>query len=136
MAIPDQILKKPGKLDPEETKIMQEHCYRGYQIVRRIPFLAEAAEIVYAHQEKYEGTGYPRGLKGDQIPLGARIFSIADTLDAMTSDRPYRARLPHSVARDEIIEWSGRQFDPEMVKVFVSMPENIWADLRQDVEQQ
>jgi putative nucleotidyltransferase with HDIG domain len=136
MAIPDQILKKPGKLDPEETAIMREHCYRGYQIVRRIPFLSEAAEIVYAHQEKYDGTGYPRGLKGDEIPLGARIFSIADTLDAMTSDRPYRARLPHSVARDEIVQWSGRQFDPEMVKVFVSMPENIWADLRKDIDTQ
>jgi putative nucleotidyltransferase with HDIG domain len=136
MAIPDQILKKPGKLDAEETAIMREHCYRGYQIVRRIPFLAEAAEIVYAHQEKYDGTGYPRGLKGDEIPLGARIFSIADTLDAMTSDRPYRARLPLSVARDEIVAWSGRQFDPEMVKVFLSMPENIWGDLRKDIDTQ
>ncbi len=136
MAIPDQILKKPGKLDPEETAIMREHCYRGYQIVRRIPFLQEAAEIVYAHQEKFDGTGYPRGLKGEQIPLGARIFSIADTLDAMTSDRPYRARLPHSVARAEIIEWSGRQFDPEVVKVFLSMPENIWGDLRKDIDSQ
>jgi len=136
MAIPDEILKKPGKLTPEETTIMREHCYRGYQIVRRIPFLAEAAEIVYAHQEKFDGTGYPRGLKGEEIPLGARIFSIADTLDAMTSDRPYRARLPHSVARDEIIQWSGRQFDPEMVKVFLSMPENIWADLRKDIDSQ
>jgi putative nucleotidyltransferase with HDIG domain len=136
MAIPDQILKKPGKLDAEETAIMREHCYRGYQIVRRIPFLSEAAEIVYAHQEKFDGTGYPRGLKGEQIPLGARIFSIADTLDAMTSDRPYRARLPHSVARDEIVQWSGRQFDPEMVKVFISMPENIWADLRKDIDTQ
>src|SRR5438094_2482790 len=110
MAIPDQILKKPGKLDAEETAIMREHCYRGYQIVRRIPFLQEAAEIVYAHQEKFDGTGYPRGLKAEEIPLGARTLSIADTLDAMTSDRPYRARLPHSVARDEIVQWSGRQF--------------------------
>ena len=136
MAIPDHILKKPGKLDAEETAIMREHCYRGYAIVRRIPFLAEAAEIVYAHQEKYDGTGYPRGLKGEEIPLGARIFSIADTLDAMTSDRPYRARLPHSVARDEIIQWSGRQFDPEVVKVFLNMPENIWSDLRKDIDGQ
>src|SRR5438067_4930882 len=136
MAIPDQILKKPGKLDAEETAIMREHCYRGYQIVRRIPFLQEAAEIVHAHQEKFDGTGYPRGLKGEEIPLGARIFSIADTLDAMTSDRPYRARLPHSAARDEIIQWSGRQFDPEMVKVFLSMPENIWGDLRKDIDSQ
>src|SRR5438045_9064582 len=84
MSIPDHILKKPGKLDAEETAIMREHCYRGYQIVRRIPFLQEAAEIVYAHQEKFDGTGYPRGLKGEEIPLGARIFSIAATLDALT----------------------------------------------------
>ncbi|MCU1269308.1 MAG: response regulator receiver modulated metal dependent phosphohydrolase [Acidobacteriaceae bacterium] len=136
MAIPDHILKKPGKLDAEETAIMREHCYRGYAIVRRIPFLYEAAEIVYAHQEKFDGTGYPRGLKGEEIPLGARIFSIADTLDAMTSDRPYRARLPHSVARDEIVQWSGRQFDPDVVKVFLSMPENIWSDLRKDIDGQ
>src|SRR5437763_5550443 len=136
MAIPDAILRKPGALDPEETAIMREHCYRGYQILRRIPFLTEASEIVYSHQEKFDGTGYPRGLKGEEIPLGARIFSIADTLDAMTSDRPYRARLPHSTARDEIIQWSGRQFDPEMVKVFLSMPENIWGDLRKDIDSQ
>ena len=134
MAIPDEILRKPGPLDPEQKAIMQEHCYRGYQILRRIPFLTDAAEIVYAHQEKFDGTGYPRGLKGEQIPLGARIFSIADTLDAMTSDRPYRARLPFSAAREEIERWSGRQFDPAMVKVFLNMPENIWSDLRQDIE--
>ena len=110
MAIPDAILRKPGALDPEETAIMREHCYRGYQILRRIPFLTEASEIVYSHQEKFDGTGYPRGLKGEQIPLGARIFSVADTLDAMTSDRPYRAKLPLSAAREEIDKWSGRQF--------------------------
>ena len=69
---------------------MREHCYRGYQMLKRIPFLHEAAEIVYSHQERYDGTGYPRGLKGEEIPLGARIFSVADTLDAITSDRPYR----------------------------------------------
>src|SRR5579864_325403 len=112
MAIPDAILRKPGALDPEEVAIMREHCYRGYQILRRIPFLTEAAEIVYSHQEKYDGTGYPRGLKGEEIPLGARIFSVADTLDAITSNRPYRAAQPLSAARDEIERWSGRQFDP------------------------
>ena len=69
---------------------MQEHAYHGYQIVKKIPFLAEASEIVYSHQESFDGTGYPRGLKGEQIPLGARIFSVADTLDAITSDRIYR----------------------------------------------
>ncbi len=136
MAIPDAILRKPGALDPEEVAIMREHCYRGYQILRRIPFLAEAAEIVYAHQEKFDGTGYPRGLKAEEIPLGARIFSIADTLDAMTSNRPYRAAQPLSAAREEIERWAGRQFDPEVVKVFLSMPENIWSDLRKNIEAQ
>ncbi len=136
MAIPDAILRKPGALDPDEVAIMREHCYRGYQILRRIPFLTEAAEIVYAHQEKFDGTGYPRGLKAEEIPLGARIFSIADTLDAMTSNRPYRAAQPLSAAREEIERWSGRQFDPEVVKVFLSMPENIWSDLRKNIEAQ
>src|ERR1700757_339878 len=115
MAIPDAILRKPGALDPEEVQLMREHCYRGYQMLRKIPFLSEAAEIVYAHQEKYDGTGYPRGLKGEEIPLGARIFSVADTLDAITSNRPYRAAQPLSAARDEIERWSGRQFDPQVV---------------------
>src|SRR5437763_11944601 len=136
MAIPDAILRKPGALDPDEVAIMREHCFRGYQILKRIPFLAEASEIVYSHQEKYDGTGYPRGLKGDQIPLGARIFSVADTLDAMTSDRPYRARLPFTVARDEIQRWSGRQFDPQVVATFLQMPEHIWDDLRKSIDEQ
>src|SRR5262249_36720040 len=114
--------------------IMREHAYRGYQMLKRIPFLHEASEIVYAHQERYDGTGYPRGLKGDEIPLGARIFSIADTLDAITSDRPYRPAQTLSAARKEIEVWSGRQFDPEIVKVFLSMPENIWDDLRKEID--
>jgi putative nucleotidyltransferase with HDIG domain len=136
MAIPDAILNKQGKLDSHEMEIMQEHCYQGYQILRRIPFLTEAAEIVYAHQEKYDGTGYPRGLKGEQIPLGARIFSVADTLDAITSDRVYRPKQPYSAARDEIQRWSGRQFDPNVVDVFLQMPEHIWDDLRKGIDEQ
>ncbi len=136
MAIPDAILNKPGKLDQAESEKMREHPYRGYQLVKRIPFLAEAAEIVYAHQEKFDGTGYPRGLKGAEIPLGARIFSIADTLDAMTSDRPYRAKQPYAAAREEIRRWSGRQFDPEVVEVFLSMSEDIWEALRSDIDAQ
>src|SRR5512142_2773984 len=100
MAIPDAILRKPGKLTELEVAIMREHCFAGYQVLRKIPFLAEAAEIVYAHQECWDGSGYPRGLKGEQIPLGARMFSVADTLDAMMSDRPYRAAQPFSVARE------------------------------------
>ena len=136
MAIPDAILRKPGALTAEETEIMREHCFRGYQMLKKIPFLAEASEIVYAHQERYDGTGYPRGLKGDEIPLGARIFSIADTLDAITSDRPYRAAQPITVARDEIVRYSGRQFDPEAVKIFLQMPDSIWEDLRKEINSQ
>ncbi len=136
MAIPDAILRKPGALTPEEIEIMKEHCYHGYQMLRKIPFLSEAADIVYSHQEKWDGTGYPRGLKGTEIPLGARLFSIADTLDAIMSDRPYRAAQPFSAARAEIVRWSGRQFDPEAVNVFLSMPESIWHDVRKEIDQQ
>src|SRR5271167_426664 len=133
MAIPDAILRKPGKLDADEVSLMREHSYRGYQMLKKIPFLAEAAEIVYSHQEKFDGTGYPRGLKGKEIPLGARMFSIADTLDAMTMDRPYRPAQSFGAARTEIQLWSGRQFDPQIVKVFLEMPDNIFEDLRRDI---
>jgi putative nucleotidyltransferase with HDIG domain len=133
MAIPDDILTKPGKLTEAEMAIMKEHCYRGYKILSRIPFLGEAAEIVYSHQERYDGLGYPRGLKGEEIPLGARIFAIADTLDAMRSDRPYRKAQSIEAVRKEIEAWAGRQFDPQIVKVFLEMPDNIWEDLRKDI---
>jgi HD-GYP domain-containing protein (c-di-GMP phosphodiesterase class II) len=134
MAIPDKILNKPGKLDPDETAIMKEHAYRGYQMLKKIPFLAEASEIVYSHQEWFDGTGYPRQLKAEQIPLGARIFSIADTLDAITSDRPYRQAQSLKAARAEIERFKGRQFDPAIVEVFLEMPDNIWEDLRREID--
>ena len=133
MAIPDKILNKPAKLTAEETATMQEHCFKGYQIVKKIPFLKEACEIVYSHQEHYDGSGYPRGLKGNEIPLGARIFSVADTLDAITSHRVYRPARPMSVARKEIKQWSGRQFDPEVVEVFMQMPDEIFEELRRAI---
>jgi putative nucleotidyltransferase with HDIG domain len=136
MAIPDAILRKPGALSPEEINIMKEHCWHGYQILRKIPFLTEAAEIVYAHQEKWDGTGYPRQLRGEEIPMGSRIFSLADTMDAIMSDRPYRAAQPFTAARDEIVRFAGRQFDPNIVKVFVEMPESIWHDLRKEINSQ
>jgi putative nucleotidyltransferase with HDIG domain len=136
MAIPDNILRKPDKLTPEEVAIMREHCFHGYQILKKIPFLAEAAEIVYSHQERFDGTGYPRGLKGEQIPLGARMFSVADTLDAITSNRPYRPAQTVEAAREEIQRWSGRQFDPDIVGTFMSMDKNIWTDLRNEIEAQ
>ena len=136
MAIPDAILRKPGRLTAEEQTIMQQHAQLGYQMLRKIPFLHEAADIVYSHQERYDGTGYPRGLRGDQIPLGARIFAIADTFDAMTSDRPYRAAQSIPSARREIERQADKQFDPEIVKVFKSIPEHIWQDLRTEIENQ
>jgi len=134
IATPDCILLKPGKLLPAETEIMREHCTRGYDMVRKIPFLRDAAEIVYAHQESFDGTGYPRGLAGEQIALGARIFAVADAFDAMTSDRPYRKGMSCLQAREEIARCSGDQFDPRIVAVFLAMPIDTWHDLREEVE--
>ncbi len=127
IAIPDGILLKKGKLTPKEREVMRTHAWIGYNLISRITLLAPVAEILLTHHERYDGAGYPRGLQGDAIPLGARIFAIADTLDAMTSDRPYRKALPYSAAREEIKQEAGRQFDPEIVKAFLSIPE---ADLR------
>src|SRR5271167_650197 len=131
MAIPDSILRKPGPLTDDEKQIMRKHCEIGYNVLTRIPFLRDAAEIVLAHQEFFDGTGYPRGLRSEQIPLGARIFSIADALDAMISDRPYRRALPMSHAREEIRRCSGTQFDPKVVDVFSTIPEGHWVELRE-----
>jgi HD-GYP domain-containing protein (c-di-GMP phosphodiesterase class II) len=133
IGIPDAILLKPARLTEEEMAVMQTHARVGYDLVSRIGFLAPAAEIVLTHQERYDGTGYPQGLMGDEIPLGSRIFAVADTLDAMTSDRPYRMALPLSAARSEISREAGRQFDPEVVRVFLSIPEQVWEKIRLEV---
>jgi putative nucleotidyltransferase with HDIG domain len=130
MAIPDNILKKPGKLTDDEMAIMREHCYRGYKIIYRIPFLAEAAEIVYSHHERYDGLGYPRGLTKKQIPVGARLVAVANTLDSITSNLPYRPAQTFEAAVKEIELWSGRQFDPQIVAAFLELPPNIWKNLR------
>jgi response regulator RpfG family c-di-GMP phosphodiesterase len=133
IAIPDAILLKPGKLTPDEMSVMWAHPYIGYEFVGRISFLAEAAEIVLSHHERFDGSGYPQRLMGDDIPLGARIFAVADTLDAMTSDRPYRRALSYAVAREEIRQQSGRQFEPRVVDTFFSLPEQIWGNIRLEV---
>jgi putative nucleotidyltransferase with HDIG domain len=133
MGVPDSILRKPGPLTAEEREIMRRHCDIGYAVLERIPFLKEAAEIVLSHQECYDGSGYPRGLRGEQIPLGARIFAVADTLDAMISDRPYRKALPISAAREEIKRYSGRQFDPRVVEVFLAHPDSVWVALHEKI---
>jgi len=135
IAIPDAILLKPAKLTSEEMAVMWAHPYIGYEFVGRISFLAEAAEIVLTHHERFDGSGYPQGLMGDEIPLGARIFAVADTLDAMTSDRPYRHALPHSAAREEIRQQSGRQFESRVVEAFFSLPEQIWGKIRVEISE-
>ncbi len=136
IAIPDAILRKPGALSPDEVIIMREHCYRGYQILKNIPFLQEAAEIVYSHQEFYDGSGYPRQLRGEELPLGSRIFAVADTLDAITSDRPYRRAQSIEAAQAEIKRCAGTQFDPKVVEKFLAMGKNIWDVLRKEIDPQ
>jgi putative nucleotidyltransferase with HDIG domain len=133
MAIPDEILRKPGMLNSEEQEVMRDHCTRGYHMLRKIPFLSEAAEIVYSHQEHFDGAGYPNRLRGGQIPIGARIFAVADTLDAITSDRPYRKARSFDVAREEILRCSGSQFDPSVVEVFLKIPNELWLELRSEI---
>jgi putative nucleotidyltransferase with HDIG domain len=133
MAIPDDILRKPGKLTLEEQQVMREHCSRGYHMLRKIPFLSEAAEIVFSHQEHFDGSGYPSGLSGAEIPVGSRIFAIADTLDAITSDRPYRKARSFDAAREEILTHSGTQFDPNVVEVFLKIPNELWHELRSEI---
>jgi len=133
MAIPDEILGKPGALDEDEQETMREHCTRGYNIVKKIPFLRGAAEIVYCHQEHHDGNGYPNGLQGDEIPIGARIFAVADTLDAITSDRPYRRAQSFDAARAEILRCSGTQFDPKVVEAFANVPNEVWQQLRSEI---
>jgi putative nucleotidyltransferase with HDIG domain len=132
MGIPDQVLRKPGPLTDNERQLMKRHCEIGFTVLSKIPFLKDAAEIVLSHQEFYNGSGYPRGLKSEEIPLGARIFAVADTFDAMTSDRPYRKALPESAARQEIERFSGIQFDPSVVKAFLSKPDEFWVEVRKN----
>ena len=130
IGVPDSILLKAGPLTPSEWIEMRKHPEIGHQILQSIGFLAEPAEIVLAHQERWDGGGYPRGMRGPQIPLGARIFAIADTLDAMTSDRPYRRGVSYDEARAEIARCSGTQFDPACVEAFLAVPVAELVELR------
>ena len=121
MGIPDSILQKPGALSNEERAIMQTHPEKAYQILSRIEYLLPAVDIPYCHHEKWDGTGYPRGLCGEQIPLSARLFAVVDVFDALTSDRPYRKAWKKEKALTYIREQSGKHFFPDVVKVFCEM---------------
>jgi response regulator RpfG family c-di-GMP phosphodiesterase len=132
LATPDGILLKPGALTEQEREVMQRHVQIGYDLVKGIPFLADAAEIILAHHERCDGSGYPRGLKAEEIPLGAKIFAVADSFDAMTSDRPYRSALPFEAARDEIQRHSGKLFDLTVVRAFLTISLSRWVAIREE----
>lgn len=119
MGIPDNILLKPGKLDDDEWVIMRRHPQYAVDMLWPIEFLRPSLDIPFCHHEKWDGTGYPRGLRGEEIPLSARIFALVDVWDALTSDRPYRKAMPMPEVLAHLRQQSGTHFDPEMVKVFV-----------------
>jgi len=129
LATPDRVLLKPGPLTDSEWEIMRRHARIGYDLVKSISFLAGAAEIVLTHHERFDGSGYPQKMKGDEIPFGARIFAVADTLDAMTSDRPYRAALPLQAAQEVIERGSGTLFDPLVAAAFLRVPGETWETI-------
>ena len=133
IGVRDSILLKPGKLDEEEWLEMRKHPQIGYNILQSIEFLSPAAELVLCHQERWDGKGYPNGLAGLQIPLGARIFAVVDTMDAMTSDRPYRKALPLEAALKEIRACSGTQFDPRVAEAFLRIPADHWISIHDSV---
>jgi HD-GYP domain-containing protein (c-di-GMP phosphodiesterase class II) len=121
MAIPDGILLKPGKLTDEERALIQEHPAIAYRMLKPIEFLHPALDIPYCHHEKWDGTGYPRKLKGEEIPFAARIFPVIDVWDALISDRPYRKGVPKDEVREHIKADSGKHFDPQVVEAFMKM---------------
>lgn len=126
IGVPDDILLKAGPLTAEEWIAMRTHPETGRRILASVPFLKRAAEVVVAHHEKYDGSGYPRGLSGERIPMGARVFAVVDVLDALTTDRPYRKAMSFDTAREEIKRESGTHFDPALVEGLLSIAEEEW----------
>jgi HD-GYP domain-containing protein (c-di-GMP phosphodiesterase class II) len=136
IAVPESILNKPGKLTSAEFTLIKEHPVRGEAILSPVIELKEIGRIVRAHHERYDGTGYPDKLKGREIPLGARIMTIADTYDSITSERPYRKAASHRYAVKEIINCSGTQFDPEVVENFLEIAGTFVPEKDQDKDPQ
>ncbi|RYG24123.1 diguanylate cyclase, partial [bacterium] len=134
VGVPDAILRKPGALTPEEWSVVKRHPIEGAEFLEGFPEVAGAVPIVRSHHERWDGTGYPDGLAGASIPLGARLFALADTMDAMGSDRPYRKAVQFPQIREEILRMSGKQFDPALVKAFLAVSEAEWESLRGGAE--
>lgn len=135
IGIPDSVLRKPGGLTPEEWTMMRRHPSMGYAMLQAIEFLRPALPVVLHHQERFDGSGYPAGLSGTEIPLAARIFAVCDTLDAICSDRPYRKGRTYAEARQEIVTSASTQFDPGVVAAFERIPESDWLAIREGVDQ-
>ena len=135
IGVPDLILRKPGKLTDEEWVRMREHPRHGQQILRGIEFLKGPARVVGQHHEKWDGSGYPMGLHGEDIDVCARIFQVADAFDAITSDRVYRKSKSYEAASAELEEWAGKQFDPRVVAAFHRVPKEDWAELHRQSNQ-
>jgi response regulator RpfG family c-di-GMP phosphodiesterase len=134
IGVRDGVLLKPGPLTTDEWTEMKRHPELGWALLQRVDYLRPASAIVLQHQEKWDGTGYPRALRGEAIVVGARIFHVVDTLDAITSDRPYRRARPFEDACAEIVRCRGTQFDPRIVEAFLSVPGEDWERIRLDVE--
>ena len=134
IGVRDRVLLKPGPLSTDEWTEMKRHPELGWALLQRVDYLRPASIVVLQHQEKWDGTGYPAGLKGEEIGIGARVFHVVDTLDAITSDRPYRRARPFAEAKAEIIRCRGTQFDPRVVDAFLAVPEEEWERIRLDVE--
>jgi response regulator RpfG family c-di-GMP phosphodiesterase len=130
IGIPDRILLKPGPLTPDEWETMRHHPEIGKRLIEKIPFLKGAVPIVYCHHERWDGAGYPQGLQGEEIPLGARIFSVVDAFDAMTFDRPYSTAIPFEAAKAEIERCAGSHFDPAVVAAFLRVPDAMLQEIR------
>ncbi len=135
IGVSDSILLKPGKLTEDEWDLMRKHPEIGYNMLRQVKFLQGPAELILAHHERWDGNGYPKGLHEDEIPLGARIFSVVDTFDSMTSDRPYRKALSTLEAMNEIMACANSQFDPVVVEAFLDIYE-MWVKERDEMHEE
>lgn len=134
IGVSDTILLKPGRLTDAEYKVMQEHTTYGYEVLKNIPFIGDAALIVLHHHENFDGTGYPAGLVGEAIPLGARIFKAADVFDALAARRPYKEPWTYPQIREEFVKCNGTDFDPQVAEAFLKIPPADWESIRRRVE--